>query len=110
MVCLDGWMVQVLHKDLATVHCKKDNFCNCNYEAATELCSTTTIRSATSATENYNAQLQCVLCKTTVTLHMVISVEQITICTVAIAIRQCIVVKLCCTNTIMIASYTGSYK
>ena len=59
-------------------------FCNCNYEAATEFCSTTTICRTTCATENYNAyyaKLQYMLCKTTAALQY--NVEDITICTVA---------------------------
>ena len=58
-------------------------FCNCNYEPATELCSTIlqyVCRTTGHATENYGlyyAKLQCVLCKSTAAL------QQITICTVA---------------------------
>ena len=34
---------------------QKVTFCNCNYKAATELCSTTTIHRTARATDNYNA-------------------------------------------------------
>ena len=43
-------------------------FCNCNYEATIELCSTPTIRRAAENYNTYYAKLQCVLCKTTATL------------------------------------------